>query len=331
MDTDVEIGTGRKDVPENEYVYKNEIPPVKEDGENYKYEGSSVPILNEALETLENYYGSEMSGIFIERLVVGVFFVGVKLSNGHGGVAYSPPEVIKNAGRRILKENTPLIRGMSALEVAQGHAPGPFSGIIRLAALNALSVPFFEDGRYDIHNDSDLSDTKMLFKNRRVCMVGAIIPLLKRLRELQPAEVTIIDRKEATRAEAEAGYGRFVSPKYTAESLAHCETAVFTGAAIANGSIQELIGFVPSDAAIAVVGPTAGFIPEPLFRRNVALVGTVAVTDSNLALEILAEGGGGYRLFGTCVRKINIINTDRMRHLGLGNASLHKKDRRNNG
>jgi uncharacterized protein (DUF4213/DUF364 family) len=150
-------------------------------------------------------------------------------------------------------------------------------------------------------------------------MVGAIIPLLKRLKDLEPAEVTIIDRKEATQAEAEAGYGRFVSPKYTAESLAYCETAVFTGAAIANGSIQELIGFVPSNAAIAVVGPTAGFIPEPLFRRNVAMVGTVAVTDSDLALEILAEGGGGYRLFGSCVRKINIINTDRMRYLGLGN------------
>ncbi len=316
----MEIGTDSKVVSDSESAGKKGLSAVENNEENYIYAGSSVHILNEATETLKKYYEKEIENLVIGRLVVGVFFVGVKLSNGYGGVAYSPPEIIKNAGRRILKENTPLIRGMSALEVASGGAPGPFSGIIRLATLNALSVPFFEDGHYSIHNDSDLSDTKALFTNRRVCMVGAIIPLLKRLKELEPAEVTIIDRKEATQAEAEAGYGRFVSPRYTAESLANCETAVFTGAAIANGSIQELIGFVPSDTAIAVVGPTAGFIPEPLFRRNVAMVGTVAVTDSDLAMEILAEGGGGYRLFGSCVRKINIINTDRMRYLGLGDT-----------
>ena len=74
---------------------------------------------------------------------------------------------------------------------------------------------------------------------------------------------------------------------------------------------------VPKDAAIAVVGPTAGFVPEPLFRRNVAMVGTVVVTDSDQALEILAEGGGAYQLFGSCVRKINLLNTERLQHLGL--------------
>lgn len=117
--------------------------------------------------------------------------------------------------------------------------------------------------------------------------------------------------------EAEAGYGTFIEPELTAETLARCETAIFTGAAIANGSIEQLISFVPADAAIAVVGPTAGFVPEPLFRRNTAMVGTVVVTDSDQALEILAEGGGGYRLFGECVRKINLLNVDRLQRLGL--------------
>jgi uncharacterized protein len=57
-----------------------------------------------------------------------------------------------------------------------------------------------------------------------------------------------------------------------------------------------------------VVGPTAGFVPEPLFRRNVAMVGTVAVTNSDRALDLLAEGGGAYQLFKNCVRKINMVN-----------------------
>ena len=282
--------------------------------------GGSTEILDEAAETLRDLYRDELDTLFIERLVVGVFFVGVKLSNGRGGVAYTPPEVVRSAGSRILKGSTPTIRGMRAAEVMNGEIPGPFAGVIRLAALNALSTPFFEDGSHHVDNSGDLSGIPALFSNRRVCMVGAIIPLLKRLKELGAAEVTIIDRKKETQAEAEAGYGTFVPLERTAEALARCETAVFTGAAIANGTIGELFSFTPKDAAIAVAGPTAGFIPEPLFRRNAALVGTAMVTDSDQALEILAEGGGGYRLFGSCVRKINLINMPRLKQLGLDNT-----------
>lgn len=280
----------------------------------------SGPILNEAATTLHCLYGNGLASLTIERLVVGVFFVGVKLSNGCGGVAYTPPETIEHAGRRILKGNTPTVRGMPATAVMSGEIPGPFAGVVRLATLNALSVPFFEADHYCIDTSGDLSGVPALFTNRRVCMVGAIIPLLKRLKELGAAEVAIIDRKKETRAEAEAGYGTFVPVESTATALARCETAVFTGAAIANNSIGKLLSLVPKDAAIAVVGPTAGFVPDPLFRRNIALVGTVVVTDSDQALEILAEGGGGYRLFGSCVRKINLVNVPRLRQLGLAST-----------
>ncbi len=279
--------------------------------------GISAPILDEAANTLRGMYGNALDSLVIERLVVGVFFVGVKLSNGCGGVAYTPPEVVRSAGNRILKGSAPTIRGMRAHAVMSGDIPGPFAGVIRLATLNALSVPFFEDGRYCVDTSGDLSGIPSLFRNRRVCMVGAIIPLLKKLKELCPDEVTIIDRKKETQEEAEAGYGTFVAPERTAETLARCETAVFTGAAIANGSMEELISFVPADAAIAIVGPTAGFVPEPLFRRNAAMVGTVVVTDIDRALDVLGEGGGGYRLFGTCMRKINLLNVERLRRLGL--------------
>ncbi len=281
--------------------------------------GSTVaaPILDEAETLLRELYGPDLATLEIERLVVGVFFVGVKLTNGQGGVAYTPPEVVRDAGRRILKSGSPTVCGMGVDAVMRGLLPHPFAGVIRLATLNALSASLFAGGRYCLDGGDDLSALGVLFRGRRVCMVGAIIPLLKRLRDLDPAEVVIIDRKKETQAEAQAGYGVFAPPEQTAEHLARCETAVFTGAAVANGSIQELIDLVPPEAAIAVVGPSAGFVPEPLFRRRVALVGTALVIDSDRALELLAEGGGGYRLFAGCVRKINLLNVPRLQQLGL--------------
>jgi uncharacterized protein (DUF4213/DUF364 family) len=278
--------------------------------------GKSTPLLDDAEMVLRELHGAHLVALSIERLVVGVFFVGVKLSNGYAGIAYTPPDVIRSAGRCILKGGSSTVRGMGVGKVMDGNLTNPFAGVIRLATLNALSASLFADGRYTLDR-GDLSVMGKLFKGRRVCMVGAIIPLLKRLRELQPAAVAIIDRKKETSAEAEAGYGTFVSPEQTAETLATCQTAVFTGAAIANGSLEGLIDLVPAHAAIAVVGPTAGFIPEPLFRRNIAMIGTAMVIDSDRALEILAEGGGAYQLFDGCIEKINLLNIPRLSQLGL--------------
>jgi uncharacterized protein len=268
--------------------------------------GGSTQILDEATEILIGLYGKELEHICIERLIVGVFCAGVKLTSGHSGIAYTPPEAVQRAGTRILKGHKPLIRGMRASELIAGGVLGPFSDVIRLATLNALSVPFLNRDRYIVGAGDDVTDHSQFFVDKKICMVGAIIPTLKRLQELGIQNVTIIDKKEATRAESD--FGNFIPIEKTAEALALCETAIFTGASIANGTIEYLISNVSEKAAIVVVGPTAGFVPEPLFRRNVALVGTVAVTDSDLALDLLSEGGGAYQLFKKCLRKIILIN-----------------------
>ncbi len=278
---------------------------------------TAAPLLAEAAMVLRAACGQTLDTLQVERLVVGVFFVGIKLSNGWGGVAYTPPEVVKNAGRRILKGSSPLVRGMRVSALMDGALTHPFADVIRLATLNAVSASLLMHGKYSLEGGDDLSTVDELFTRRRVCMVGAIIPLLKRLKRLYPAEVLIVDRKKETAEEAKAGYGAFVPPEDTGWALGRCDTAVFTGASVANGSIFELLALTPPTAAIAVVGPSAGFVPDPLFARGVAMVGTSVVTDIDRALDMLAEGGGGYRLFNGCVRKINLLNRPRLQQLGL--------------
>lgn len=274
---------------------------------------ASARILGEAAECLISLYGEQLPSFSVERLVVGVFFTGVKLSNGCGGVAYTPPETIQRASTRILKGRMPNYHGMKVAQVLSCDLPGLFADIIRLATLNALSVPFLETERYTVTSGDDLSSLAQLFVGKRICMVGAIIPLLRRLNELGVAEIAIVDKKAETKEEA--SLGDFVPVEETEDALSRCQTAVFTGASIANGSIETLLGYVPDDVAVAVVGPTAAFIPEPLFRRKVAMIGTAVVTDSDRAIEILSEGGGAYQLFGSCVRKINLINGERILQL----------------
>ena len=285
----------------------------------------ATEILDEAAAALALLNASRLPHLTIERLVVGVFFTGVALSDGSGGVAYTPPEAIQRASTRLLKGARPSYRGMAVEEVIQGSASGPFAHVIRLATLNALSAQLFQGRRYTVLPDGDLTDYfPWLLSGRRVCLVGAIIPLLKRIGPLGPAEVTVIDKKKET--QAEAPLGNFVPMEQAMATLAACQTAIFTGATVANGSVAELLAAVPSEAAVAIVGPTAGFIPDPLFRRGVALVGTAIVTDGERALEILAEGGGAYQLGQTCLRKINVINGPRIDELRRQWELLHKAE-----
>ena len=69
-------------------------------------------IYDDVVHALRDARGKEMESLRIERLVVGVFVTGVKLSDGRGGVVYTPPELVQKAGRRILRGETSPIRGM---------------------------------------------------------------------------------------------------------------------------------------------------------------------------------------------------------------------------
>lgn len=269
---------------------------------------------DEAAAALLRHLGRQVEDVRIDRLVVGVFATGVGLSNGLGGVVYTPPELVEQASRRILRGTHPAIRGQSAMEVVMGLAVGPFTPVIRLATLNALSVPVLEERA--LVDEDELAVLRPLVAGRRVCMVGAMVPLIKRLGELGLAELLVADRKAETLSEATGYPCTPVDLDRLDETLEACQTAIFTGATIANGTLPGLLAAVGPETAVAVMGPTAGFVPDPLFDRGVALIATSVVTDADAALDVLAEGGGLYPLFGHSLRKVNLINPGRMRRLG---------------
>ena len=282
-------------------------------------ENASGWIFDEAVRTLRRTYGATLDTLRIERLVVGIFVTAVKLSNGCGGVAYTPPELIERAGRRVLHDYATSIRGMTAAAVAQGGDIGPFSPVIRLATLNALSVPILDALSRGLPSN-DAVVYRPLVEGRRVCMVGAMIPLIDRLFEMAPSEVLVADKKYETLAEVKMA--TIVPLDRLAETLASCDTAILTGATIPNGSITGLLDMMSPRTAAVVTGPTGGFVPDPLFGRGVALIGTTIVTDADRTVDILSEGGGMYHLFDGCLRKISLPNTARLRELGLQPATI---------
>jgi uncharacterized protein (DUF4213/DUF364 family) len=76
------------------------------------------------------------------------------------------------------------------------------------------------------------------------------------------------------------------------EVLSPADVVVITGSTLAHGSIDRLLELAAAARAVAVVGPTASRVPDPLFTRRVTSVGGIAMHDADKALQVIAEGGG---------------------------------------
>jgi uncharacterized protein (DUF4213/DUF364 family) len=264
-------------------------------------------VLDETIQLLRDLHGQGLDELRIERIVIGIFFTGVKLSDGSAGVVYTPTAEIHTRDNRDMAIDRPAprtLKGISVRDVLERNDASVMDRTVRLVVANALSAPFLTADRYAVWYDSDVLDHIDLHGIVKVGMVGAIRPFLQRFREMPDIDVKVIEQKKESLKVDELKY--YVPAEEAANVLPTCDVVVITGAAVANDTVDELLGWTKPGAQVIVTGPTASILPDALFRRNVSVVSGIAVTDADLALDMLAEGVIAYYLFKKCVTKINI-------------------------
>src|SRR5919201_2861573 len=83
---------------------------------------TATPILEETLGAIREILGSELDGIAVERAVIGLFFTGVKLSNGIAGACATPiktiPEAVCCPSSAMSMPFPGKLRGRAALDLA---------------------------------------------------------------------------------------------------------------------------------------------------------------------------------------------------------------------
>jgi len=67
-----------------------------------------------------------------------------------------------------------------------------------------------------------------------------------------------------------------------------------------NNSLDEILAHCSPAAFISIVGPMAGYFPDPLFARGVDVVGGRVVKKGELILQLLA----GKKRWGDATHKI---------------------------
>jgi uncharacterized protein (DUF4213/DUF364 family) len=270
-----------------------------------------MAILPETAQLVRQKLGGDFEKLTIDRVVIGLFFSGAKLSNGSAGVSYTPvkdiPQAVccpSSAGRIF----DPLkVKGMQAAEVLTAlTSKEPIKAAIAIATLNALSAICWERGltdNYSIQMNIDAVDAVRMPAERSVAVIGAFVPILRKLKT-RGGRWWVIEQDPQTLKSDEMDH--FIPADQFEKTVALADVLIVTGVTLVNHTLEPILNAARPDAEIAVIGPTASMLPEALFERGVRVVGGVWVKKPGELLDVLAAGGSGYHFFDKLAPRIVI-------------------------
>jgi uncharacterized protein (DUF4213/DUF364 family) len=219
-------------------------------------------------------------------------FCAVELEDGSIGLSF----VLLDDTLARVRERAEAWRlhGADALEVARGFAGG--SGAERtvgFAAGNALTAWFFGRAGFAPGPAPDSIGLLEPGPGDHVGMIGLFPPLVGRIVQ-SGARLTVVELRQDLVGEHE-GYGVTLD----AGALAACNKVLSTSTVLLNDSLDRMLACCAGARTLAVVGPGAGCLPDPLFERGVTLVGSAWIVEPAAFLEALGAG----RSWGTTTRK----------------------------
>lgn len=277
------------------------------------YNDSGGEILRETIEQIQNVLGENFQDITVERAVIGVFFTGVKLSSGDGGICFTPIKEIPEAvccpsSAKIMPTSGKLKGRPVAYFLEDLQAESPMKRALSIAVLNALSSTCWRikpPSDYEIKLGSDPVDEIDIPDGANVVVVGALVPYIRML--LQRGEpFTILELDPRTLKDDERLY--WASPEESAERIARGDILIITGTTLINNTLEGLLKNAKPGARIILVGPTASMLPDAFYRRGVTSLGGIAVTKPDELLDVLCEAGSGYHFYGKSAERVIIRN-----------------------
>lgn len=280
-----------------------------------KYNGGimSNDILKESSKLIKEYLKEDLDSIYIERAVLGLFFSGVKLSTGYGGLCFTPIKEIPEAvccpsSAKAMPLSGKLVNRKAIDYLRDLEHPNILRRTLGIATLNALSTMYWKENPpkdYKLEVGIDAFDEVKIPENGKTVVVGALAPILKKLIKAD-ADFKVLEMDTRTLKEKELEH--YASPKMASKYIPEADLVIITGTTLLNDTLPELLNYRKKDAQIIVTGPTASMIPEEFFRRGVTVLGGIIVTDPDKVLDIISEGGSGYHFFGKSAERLIIRN-----------------------
>src|SRR4030042_245586 len=200
--------------------------------------------------------------IWIDDLVIGIFFTGVKLSTGHAGVAFTPigeiPEAVccpPTAARMPQAGN--FERTPASEVIKYSLDPNVVKSAIGVATLSALSQLILESANgkeYEMIRDRDGFNLLSIQPHETVSLIGAFGPYIRRLKTMGNPFFVIEKNSQTLRLDE---MKHFKPESEMRDALEKSGVAILTGTSIVNHTIDQILSLLRNGIRTAIIGPTA--------------------------------------------------------------------------
>ncbi|MBL0150851.1 MAG: hypothetical protein IPP87_20100 [Ideonella sp.] len=175
--------------------------------------------------------------------------------------------------------------GTDALALAQRWRSGdPASRALGLAAVNALSRHLMDRAGFVPPPATDSIAGLAPQAGEHIGMVGYFPPLLKQVTSCG-ARLTVLELRTDLVGERD-GYTVTTHP----EALHDCDKVLCTSTVLMNHSLDDVLAQCHRATAIALIGPSAGCLPDALFARGVTAIGGTWIMDPAALIAALKSG-----------------------------------------
>jgi uncharacterized protein (DUF4213/DUF364 family) len=178
---------------------------------------------------------------------------------------------------------------------------------IGVATLNAVSQLILESTNgteYEIIRDRDGFNLLKIQPHETVSLIGAFGPYIRRLK-MMGNPFFIVEKNSQTLKLDEMKH--FKPESEMRDALEKSGVAILTGTSIVNHTIDQILSLLRNGIRTAIIGPTASMIPDVFFRRGVHVMAGVQISNPDLMIKILKQGGSGYHLMKESGEKIAFV------------------------
>jgi len=210
-------------------------------------------------------------------------FCALELEDGSLGLSY----VLLDDTLERLRDGADAfgLVGADALAVARRYAGADGIGrTLGFAAANALTRCFYDRAGFRPNDSADSIGQLSPMRGERIGMIGLFMPLLGRILGAG-AQLTVVELRPELAGERD-GYRVTLDP----EELAECGKVISTSTLLLNDSLDRMLACCRKARWFAMVGPSAGCLPDALFARGVTLLGGSWIKDREGFIAALTSG-----------------------------------------
>jgi uncharacterized protein len=213
----------------------------------------------------------------------GAEFCAVELDDGSVGLTYLwRGETLQRMHADLHRDD---IEGQAAIAVARGYAmDDPLARAIGFAAINALSQQLFARAGWLPTDAADSLGQVQPKSGEHIGMIGLFPPLVRRI-TAAGARLTVLELDPRLAGDHD-GFRVTLDPR----DMAGCRQVVSTCTVLINDTLDAVLQACHQADYLAIVGPTAGCVADPLFDRGVRSIGGRRITDVDGFRDALRAG-----------------------------------------